>query len=239
VLIDSHAALLCARNPDELLKLVMKPAAELGFGLASMFLAIDQVDKPTEFFGVANYPEEYEPIASEPGSGKFDPVMQHLKTSHRPIAWDRQTYLRHGREHLWEVQAPFGFKTGISAALHLSGGEHFSFGVDRAEPLPEDEVALTNLIARVHLLTVYTYEAGARLLRPAPASSSAKTLAQRERDCLLWTAEGKTAWEIGRILSLSERTVAGLLSSATRKLECVNKQQAVVKALRLGLLDLH
>jgi DNA-binding CsgD family transcriptional regulator len=38
---------------------------------------------------------------------------------------------------------------------------------------------------------------------------------------------------------LSERTVAGLLSSAMRKLECVNKQQAVVKALRLGLLNLH
>jgi DNA-binding CsgD family transcriptional regulator len=34
------------------------------------------------------------------------------------------------------------------------------------------------------------------------------SLSEREKACLLWTARGKSSWEIGRILSISENTVA-------------------------------
>lgn len=48
--------------------------------------------------------------------------------------------------------------------------------------------------------------------------------------------EGKTAWEVGAILSISEQTAVRHLNYATHKLGCVNKHQAVVEALRLGLI---
>ena len=48
--------------------------------------------------------------------------------------------------------------------------------------------------------------------------------------------DGKTAWEVGSIMSISERTAVLHLQNAMRKLDCVNKHQAVLKALRLGLL---
>ena len=51
-----------------------------------------------------------------------------------------------------------------------------------------------------------------------------------------WTMEGKTAWELSRILGISEQTVVRHLNNATHKLNCVNKHHAVVKALRLGLI---
>jgi LuxR family transcriptional regulator, quorum-sensing system regulator BjaR1 len=62
-------------------------------------------------------------------------------------------------------------------------------------------------------------------------------LTLRELDCLRWTAEGKTSSEIAAIIKLSEHTVNHYLIAAARKLDCVNRVQAVAKALRMGLLE--
>lgn len=62
-------------------------------------------------------------------------------------------------------------------------------------------------------------------------------LSPRELECLRWTRAGKTAWEVAHILGISEPTAARHLNRATRKLDCANKHQAVVKALRLGLIS--
>lgn len=62
-------------------------------------------------------------------------------------------------------------------------------------------------------------------------------LTARELDCLRWTAEGKTSNEIAAIVKLSEHTVNHYLISAAKKLDCVNRVQAVAKALRMRLFD--
>ncbi|MEZ2129392.1 MULTISPECIES: LuxR family transcriptional regulator [unclassified Sinorhizobium] len=62
------------------------------------------------------------------------------------------------------------------------------------------------------------------------------SLTDREIDCLNWTAAGKTSAEIADILSLSEHTVNHYLNRATKKLDTVNRTQAVAKALRIGLI---
>jgi DNA-binding CsgD family transcriptional regulator len=63
-----------------------------------------------------------------------------------------------------------------------------------------------------------------------------ETLTDREIDCLNWTAAGKTSAEIADILILSEHTVNHYLNRATKKLDTVNRTQAVAKALRVGLI---
>lgn len=62
-------------------------------------------------------------------------------------------------------------------------------------------------------------------------------LTEREIDCLNWTAAGKTSAEISEILGLSEHTVNHYLNRATRKLDTVNRTQAVAKALRTGIIS--
>lgn len=62
-------------------------------------------------------------------------------------------------------------------------------------------------------------------------------LTEREIDCLNWTAAGKTSAEISEILGLSEHTVNHYLNRATRKLDTVNRTQAVAKALRTGIIN--
>lgn len=61
-------------------------------------------------------------------------------------------------------------------------------------------------------------------------------LSARERECLSWTAEGKTSEEIAIILELSVHTVNHYLTSAARKLNAVNRLHAVARAIRIGLL---
>jgi LuxR family quorum-sensing system transcriptional regulator CciR len=62
------------------------------------------------------------------------------------------------------------------------------------------------------------------------------TISKREKDCLVWTAQGKRSWEIGKILGISEHTVNFHLKDAYRKLDVSVRSAAVVKAGRLGLL---
>jgi DNA-binding CsgD family transcriptional regulator len=62
-------------------------------------------------------------------------------------------------------------------------------------------------------------------------------LTPRERDVLLWASEGKSAWEIGRILSITERTAKFHLSNIYRKLDVHTRTQAVANAIRYGILE--
>jgi LuxR family quorum sensing-dependent transcriptional regulator len=54
----------------------------------------------------------------------------------------------------------------------------------------------------------------------------------REREIIHWMAEGKTASEIGTILSVSEHTVARHVWSARLKFDAVNSMQLIAKAFR-------
>jgi DNA-binding CsgD family transcriptional regulator len=56
-------------------------------------------------------------------------------------------------------------------------------------------------------------------------------LSARELDCLQWTAAGKTAFETGVILGITERTVRFHQNAAREKLGCATTTQAVAKAV--------
>lgn len=62
-------------------------------------------------------------------------------------------------------------------------------------------------------------------------------LSTRESQCLNWTAQGKTSFEIGVILSLSEHTINNYLVKACAKLGAANRSHAVAKAMKMGLVN--
>jgi DNA-binding CsgD family transcriptional regulator len=162
--------------------------------------------------------------------------MQHCKRNSVPIIWDQGTYVGSGAPELWEEQASFGYHAGIAMALHLPEGLHFQLGVDRDQALPTDPGELQRLVADLQLFAVHAQDSAVRLLVPQVFQPERPNLTPRELDALRWTLEGKTAWEAGVVLGISERTVVFHVTNAMRKLDCVNKQQAALKALRLGLI---
>ncbi len=59
-------------------------------------------------------------------------------------------------------------------------------------------------------------------------------LSARERETTLWVSRGKSSWEIAQILGISEKSVEFYMESVKKKLEAVNRTQAVVKPSCLG-----
>ena len=64
-------------------------------------------------------------------------------------------------------------------------------------------------------------------------------LSNREEQCLLWAARGKTFQEIGEILGLALGTVKTHLDAARHKLHCMNLPQAAAVAFATGAIPAH
>jgi DNA-binding CsgD family transcriptional regulator len=62
-------------------------------------------------------------------------------------------------------------------------------------------------------------------------------LAPKEKECLHWVAEGKTAEEVAIIMNLKIMTVRSYLRLARQKLDCTTIANAVYKAAMLNLFQ--
>jgi DNA-binding CsgD family transcriptional regulator len=233
---SGYLSVLEAKTKDALLSELVRFSKQLGFETISAMAVIDHVLGESAFVTVDNAPAGFLDTADERSLGKFDPVMQHCKRTSVPLIWDQGTYVRANQGEKWELQARFGYRCGIAVALHLPHGRHFAFGVDRDQALPKDTEEITRIAAAVQLFAVHAQEAAMPLLAPA-ADEPGIPLTPRELETLRWTLEGKTAWEVGRILGIAENTVIRHAHSATQKLGCANKYHAAVKALKLRFIS--
>jgi DNA-binding CsgD family transcriptional regulator len=212
-------------------------AQGMDFGIVSAAVAVDQPGQAPVFVMIGNTPQGFIEVSQKTASVRRDPVMRRLKSSSQPFIYDQALYASENAADLWEEQAPFGYHTGISMALHLPAGRHFLLGVDREKPLPADDTALMRMIADLQLLAVYAQETALRVLLPqTEAPKPVPRLTAREREVLQWTREGKSAWAVGQILTMSEHTVNYHLRNAMRKLDASGKHLAVQRAVSLGLI---
>ena len=53
---------------------------------------------------------------------------------------------------------------------------------------------------------------------------------------LRWVAAGKTSWEAGAVLNISEATIKFHLSNVYRKLNITTRAQAISHAIQMGWL---
>lgn len=222
---------------DRLRNVTVRFAKGLGFDYVSATVVIDRAEG-ADFYCVDNTPEAYRPSFENEARFCRDPVSQHCKLNSVPIIWDQDTYVQAGRGELWEEQAQHGYRAGIGLALHLPAGRHFMVGMDRDGPHVPDAKYAWQQAAELLLFASCAESVATRLLVPGRDVDAAPSvrLSPREQEVLRWAMEGKTAWEIGRILAISEQTVVRHLANVARKLGCVNKVQAVAKALRFGLV---
>lgn len=225
-----------AKTAEDLRREVVSFARGQGFDTASIMSVVDHSKTHSEFFGVDNTPIGYLEEFSNIDSARRDPVMQHCKYSSLPIVWDWTTYRSKGQMELWERQARFGLKVGISVAMHFPEGRHFCMGMDRDKPLRHAK-QLTEIAANLQLFVVHAQESANRILVPTELESNEEIrLTPRELEALRWTIEGKTAVEVGEMINISTRTAVFHLRNAMLKLKCKSKHQAVLKAIQLGLL---
>jgi DNA-binding CsgD family transcriptional regulator len=232
-----HLSVLEAQDRESFLKEVVGFSRQLGFDRVGAMTVVDQPSGEPLFINLDNAPEAYRSSSAFRKEGKLDPVMQHCRRSSVPLIWGQSHYVASGLIDKWDYQATYGYAHGVAVAMHLPHGLHFMMGVNRDKPLPADAAETTRISAELQLFVVHAQEAALRVLVPAHTPQlDGQRPTRRELECLRWTMEGKTAWEIGRILDIAEHTAVRHLYNATRKLGAVGKHQAVLRAYRLGLI---
>lgn len=162
-------------------------------------------------------------------------MVRHTRISTAPRWWvddgiasSQQAF----QDLVWsERTAPLAPGTnGVAFPVHADRGQCglvIFLGPDIA--LPQE--ALYEIHARCFSL----FAAVARI-RPTDTGRM-RSISKRELECLKLTANGNTSEEIARLLKLSVHTANQYLTQSTQKLNAVNRNQAVAKALRLGLIE--
>jgi LuxR family transcriptional regulator, quorum-sensing system regulator BjaR1 len=161
-----------------------------------------------------------------------DPVAAWCRRTVNPFEWSEVPIDATRAPKAAEVMRAardFGMKKGFLVPIMRGSG--FQACVTMAGERPDYEPAAKRTL---HLISMYAHARCAALLGYGPDGHRRHALTAREREVLAWTAEGKSSWEIGEILGLSERTVNWHAEQAKKKLDAVNRTQAVIKALRLG-----
>ncbi|MES5486713.1 LuxR family transcriptional regulator [Bradyrhizobium sp. INPA03-11B] len=166
----------------------------------------------------------------------IDPVVRRAPMYSRPFLWDqlaKQYQLQPDERRVLAEAREAGLKHGMSVPLFgpLGRLSVVSFASRSDDADPQHRISHLNALAW-HFHTAYV-----EIARPSESSCNRKvTLSERELDCMRWVAEGKSSWEIGVILQISENTVNFHLKNAMRKLGATSRVQAIVMTMRLDLI---
>jgi len=226
-----------ATSINEYLSNIVAFAHSYDFATISAIVIIDHSPSLTQFSCVTNVPKGYLDEFNSLEAGAVDPVSQHCKRSNAPIVWNLGTYVASGSSKMWERQASFGLREGVSVAMHLPHGKHFFFGMDCDRDLNKHPKILKSIVS--DFLTFATYaQAGAFEIINGNAEDACinSALSSQEVDALRYTMDGYTTAEIADLIGTSFRTVELRLIKVARKLGCSTKYQAVLKAIRLGYI---
>ncbi|TVV72675.1 helix-turn-helix transcriptional regulator [Sphingomonas solaris] len=205
-------------------------SAWLGF---DRFAIVNHVDFGRIVPGIrlTNYPVEFIGRLRELGLTR-DPVLRASERAGVGFSWDQiptLISLREGDHAYMREAAKFGLVNGFTVPNNIPGeilgSCHFAVGAD---PLPRAHFAAAQSVG------AFGFEAARRLAGEMTAqgpSPDPAPLSQRQRDCLIQVARGKSDGVIAEILGLRPRTVNEYVEAAKRRYVVATRQQLVVRAL--------
>ena len=160
------------------------------------------------------------------------PLLARMRRGHRVVLWEsliddglsKQTILA---QKILQEGRDAGLQFGISVAVHhgsdLVGWASVAFISGSPDPETSNYVQIIALAAHQRFLRF-------------TESDQYIALTRRELEVLLWASEGKTSEVIAGLLGVSTRTAESHLDNAIHKLKATNRTQAVVRAIRQGLI---
>jgi DNA-binding CsgD family transcriptional regulator len=188
-------------------------------------------------YAASNYPAAWIDHYLSNNYFDLDPVVRSGLSGLLPFDWRAvadPTSPKH-RAFFGEA-AEFGVATkGLSIPIRGINGERALLSIN-SDLSDRDWARKTSECLGDLFLFAHQLHLAVRQWRGAGSNSAVRLLTPRERDVLLWAAEGKTNWETAQILDLSEPTVAFYVKKAMAKLGSTSKTQAVAVALRNKLI---
>jgi DNA-binding CsgD family transcriptional regulator len=221
--------------------LISQQTAALGFDkflYVGACIPVDGACDQTSPTFVTNAPQEWVVSYHERRQHLVDPILQKASASRRPFSWEIERDFHPIRSEQMAVLRDAkraGLSYGFSVPLHGPGCEVAVFTVAGQSDPRRFKTAVG---ARAVDLQMLALRAHATIVECALCANEPEDmqLTTRQRECLLWTARGKTAWEVARIIGCSRATVNYHLQKAMRLLSASTKTQAAAKALERHLL---
>ena len=214
----------------------------------------------------SNYSDDWRERYDRNGFAYVDPTVAHCLSSSLPLVWEPGTFASGDSQALYEEARAHGIASGVTLPVHGPQGEFgvLSFASD-ARSDTEAQRAAAATLPSLSLVRDYALASSSRfreaLLTPEPPrqpgnlqqhSAHAQShqmqhqvdaqravlprLTPRELEILKWVMAGKSSWEIARITNCSEATVNFHLANVRQKFDVNTRQQAVVKAISLGMI---
>lgn len=166
----------------------------------------------------------------------IDPVPMRACRQLTPVEWTPALYASPQARQLLDEQRAAGLCSGVTYPVFTPSGAWGMLSLASPRRYRPSETLTWTQHAGAALAT-HLHEAVWRIVRREHAPLGAPVLTPRERECLRWVARGKTSWEIGRILTISEHGVVFHLRSVMRKFDVSSRHRAAKLASDYGLLD--
>lgn len=131
----------------------------------------------------------------------------------------------------------FPVNRGVTAPIHGPRSELAVFTLDTSNIQEAPERLVEQIGPELFLTAQYTHNTVRNKFLNISANEKTR-LTARQEECLYWTAQGKTSWEVSNIVGISEATANFHLKNAVVKLDASNKCHAVSKAISHGILQL-
>ncbi|MER8861894.1 LuxR family transcriptional regulator [Mesorhizobium sp. M0757] len=183
-----------------------------------------------------NYPDEWRQRYLKMGYGSIDPIIKASLKRAGAFRWSdvrNDASTTEDERRILDEAATFGLKSGISVPLR--GPDRslaiMSFARPWDREFPNGTVTYLQLAA-------FHFHLRAMKVSNLTGAEQAPSLSEREKECILWTARGKSSWEIGVILGISTNTVNFHIKKLKQKLDTPSRTAAAIKAAKLRIIEL-
>lgn len=229
--------LLEAEDPDAWSRALFLLAREQGFDFVLYGVVGSRHAKLESAFLRSNYPDGWRAHYDAERMAYVDPTVIHCLNSTLPFIWAPQAFRSPAQRALYEEACGFGIRAGVSFPVHGPNGEFgvLSFASDM-RPDARFSGLVHECMADLALIRDYAFESAQQFCGDASALEPAPRLTRRELEVLNWVMAGKSSWEISKITNCSEATVNFHMANVRQKFNVNTRQQAVVKAISLGLI---
>jgi LuxR family quorum-sensing transcriptional regulator LasR len=229
--------LLNSKDADDWRQALLELAKTAGFEHVMYAVVHSRHAQYENAFVQSNYAPDWRERYDAERFAYVDPTVGHCLTSTLPIIWQPDAFASAGGRILYEEACSFGMRTGVTLPIHGPNGEVglLSLASDGApgERFTRD---IAHRMADLTLIRDYSFASSVSFAHPA-GGEAVPRLTRRELEVLNWVMAGKSSWEISMITRCSEATVNFHLANVRQKFNVNTRQQAVVKAIALGLLS--
>jgi LuxR family quorum-sensing transcriptional regulator LasR len=234
---DQLLQLMKSEDPDAWSEILFSLARERGFGQVLYGMVSSRHAKLENAFLRSNYSPEWRERYDADRLAYVDPTVSHCLASSVPIVWRPSIFCAPAQRELYEEACGYGIRSGVTLPIHGPNGEFglISFASDAA-PCAVTDRDLGHHLPMLALIRDYAFQSASSFCGATPPSETPPRLTRRELEVLGWAMEGKSSWEISKIISCSEATINFHMANVRQKFNVNTRQQAVVKAIALGLI---